>query len=261
MLAFHSRLLVQCSLPYRRQVTTVWQRTNGKITLSMMANPDIGLPYGVYPRLLLIWVTTEAVRTQQRRIDLHSGLTRFMRELGISPHANGPQMRRFKDQVLRLFSTTMSSYFTDDHHARSQTMTFTDDMELWWDPYRPSEPLQRDSYLILSEKFFQTVTEHAIPLDWRGIQTFKGSALALDIYSWLIYRMGYLKTPTQIPWDLLRWQFGGDYADTKGGRYGFKRDFSAQLQAVLQVYADARVDVDLQHGITLRPSPLHISRR
>lgn len=88
-----------------------------------------------------------------------------------------------------------------------------------------------NSYLVLSEKFYALLTNHPVPVDLRDIQVLKGSALALDIYCWLVYRLSYLKHPTTIPWELLQMQFGGEYADTKQGRYEFKRTFQTQLQA------------------------------
>jgi hypothetical protein len=269
MLGFQSQLLVQCSLPYRRQPSNEWTRRNGRLTLTIMTPKDIGLPYGTIARLLLIWVVTEAVRTQSRRIDLHDPMIRFMRQIGIAQHANGKEIQRFKDQVQRLFSSTISTHFVqvedDSHHPQQyfhyQGFTLTDELLLWWDPHRLSPSFNRESYLELSEQFYHLITDSSVPIDLRGIQAIKGSALALDIYSWLIYRLGYLKSPTRIPWDFLREQFGGEYASNKEGRYGFKREFTTQLGAVLQIYTNARVDVNMQTGVTLRPSPLHIDRK
>ena len=43
------------------------------------------LPYGNLPRLLLAWVSTEAVRTQSRELVLGRSLSEFMRALGLEP--------------------------------------------------------------------------------------------------------------------------------------------------------------------------------
>ena len=118
MLGYQARILVQCSLPYRRQLVNEWTRRNGTMILTLWAPKDIGLPYGAYPRLLLSWVTTEAVRTKKRQLSLRDSLTRFMADLGINRHATGPQMRRFKDQTRRLFNTTVHSTVIDRHPTR-----------------------------------------------------------------------------------------------------------------------------------------------
>ncbi len=44
-----------------------------------------GLPYGTYPRLLLAWLNTEAVRTKERTIILGHSLSEFMRQLDLIP--------------------------------------------------------------------------------------------------------------------------------------------------------------------------------
>ncbi len=261
MLGYQARLLVQCSLPYRQQLVHEWTRRNGGLKLSVMTPQTIGLPYGAYPRLLLTWIATEAVRTKKRHLELRESLTRFMADLGINRHATGPQIRRFRNQVQRLFASTITTYSdpTVEHQPfMVQTMTLADDMVLWWNPIL-SAP-DATSYLVLSEKFYALLTERPVPVDLRVIQALKGSALALDIYSWLVYRLGYLKQSTTIPWEVLQVQFGGEYAMTRQGRYEFKRKFQIQLKAVLQLYSTAHVTADSQ-GITLQPSRLHITRR
>lgn len=258
-LRYQARILVQCSLPYRRPPVNEWTRHNGILELSLMAPQAIGLPYGAYPRLLLTWVTTEAVRTKKRELVLRDSLTRFMADLGIARHANGEKIRRFKDQTRRLFNTTITSTMTDATRAMTDDIGFrlASRVQLWWTPWNNASDASR---IILTEEFFHLVTAHPVPVDLRAIKVLKGSALALDIYSWLVYRLGYLTKPTTIPWELLQGQFGSDYAPTKSGRYAFKKEFQEQLRAVLQLYATAKVTAD-SLGVTLRPSRLHITRK
>ncbi len=258
MLGYQARILVQCSLPYRRQLMNEWTRTNGNMTLTLLAPKAIGLPYGAYPRLILTWVTTEAVRTQKRNLDLHESMASFIREVGINQHATGPQIRRFKDQIRRLFATTVMSSWETKHFTRDTGFRLASELHMWWDPVPTAlggAPVQ----VVLTEEFFRAITERPMPVKLRALNALKGSALALDIYSWLVYRLSYLKQPTTIPWELLRMQFGSNYADTRSGRYAFKKDFQEQLQAALQVYAEAKATVDAQ-GVTLAPSPLAVDR-
>ncbi len=260
MLGYQAQILVQCSLPYRRQLLNEWTRTNGNVTLTLWAPKAIGLPYGAYPRLILTWVTTEAVRTRSRELDLHDSLTRFIREIGINKHATGPQIRRFRDQTRRLFATTITASLTDDREQVYDTgFRLASELRMWWDPVVAST--HDPAHLVLSEEFYRAVTERAIPVDLRALNVLKGSALALDIYSWLVHRLSYLKRPTTIPWELLQVQFGSNYAETRSGRYAFKKDFQEQLREVLQLYPDAKVTADQQQGLILAPSRLAIGRR
>ena len=86
-----ARLFTQTSLPYRDPGDVpAWGRRNG--SLSLVVQPgmridqsgkpvSIGYPYGTIPRLLLTWLSTEAVRTQSAELSLGSSLAEFMRSL------------------------------------------------------------------------------------------------------------------------------------------------------------------------------------
>ena len=66
-LGFMARLLALCSLPRTNPGTRKeYKRINGPFTLYMTAIGDNKLPFGNFPRLLMAWVSTEAVRTQSR---------------------------------------------------------------------------------------------------------------------------------------------------------------------------------------------------
>jgi len=69
-LGFMPRLLVLTTLPHRRPECHRFERVNGRHTLRMSAPRRVGLPYGSYPRLLLAYLTTQAVRTKSPQIDL-----------------------------------------------------------------------------------------------------------------------------------------------------------------------------------------------
>ncbi len=54
-----------------------------------MAPSSVGLPYGMVPRLLIAWVTTEAVRIRERELVLGESLSGFMSELdGLLPKSS-----------------------------------------------------------------------------------------------------------------------------------------------------------------------------
>jgi hypothetical protein len=52
-LGYMARAMVQATMPHGATKETVFRRRNGAYTLTMLADPDIGLPYGALPRLLL----------------------------------------------------------------------------------------------------------------------------------------------------------------------------------------------------------------
>jgi len=78
-----ARLLVQTTLPDSRQSSKTFARANGALKVSVSAHPLLELPYGRYPRLLMAWVTTEAVRTREPVLQLGPSLSSFMSQLGL----------------------------------------------------------------------------------------------------------------------------------------------------------------------------------
>jgi hypothetical protein len=82
---------VQATLPHSDPGDVpVWTRTNGRLTLVVRPYYDHRQrrhlhPYGTVPRLLLFWMTTEAVRTRSRVLHPGDTVAEFMRELGLNP--------------------------------------------------------------------------------------------------------------------------------------------------------------------------------
>jgi len=109
-LGFMARLLVQATLPHKDPGADVFtfERSNGNLNLLIMAPPRVGLPWGKTPRLLLSWLTTEAVRTQSPLLELGTNLSQFMRELGLTPTGGkAGTITRLRDQIRRLFSSAI----------------------------------------------------------------------------------------------------------------------------------------------------------
>jgi hypothetical protein len=82
--------------------------------------------------------------------------------------------------------------------------------------------------LELSPDFYETLRNHAVPLDYRALSALKHSALALDIYTWLAHRLCRVREAggVRLTWDNLRDQFGQEYGNIKD----FKREFLSVLR-------------------------------
>ncbi len=107
-LGFMARLLALCSLPRTNPGNRKeYKRVNGPFTLYMTAGGGNKLPYGNLPRLLLAWVSTEAVRTRSRVLVLGKSLSEFMRTLDIYS-SSGRKHTRLRNQMKRLFGWGMS---------------------------------------------------------------------------------------------------------------------------------------------------------
>lgn len=84
-LGFMARALTLATMPHSKPDSNEFVRKNGSFTMTMIALSVVGLPYGSVPRLLLAWLTTEAVRTKERELILGDSMSIFMRELGLVP--------------------------------------------------------------------------------------------------------------------------------------------------------------------------------
>src|SRR5580704_4630872 len=107
----------QCGIPYKNPGDGVleWDRKQGHASLRIEAGSAIdpntggfkrlGLPYGEKPRLVLIHLATEAVRTGSPVVDVEESMTAFARSPGLE--TNGQQLRSLKDPLARLAAATV----------------------------------------------------------------------------------------------------------------------------------------------------------
>ena len=91
----------------------------------MIAGADKKLPYGNLPRLLLAWISTEAVRTQSRVLVLGDSLSEFMRELGIYS-TSGRGHIRLRNQMRRLFQCHVQLIYEHEHGERFVSSAIAD---------------------------------------------------------------------------------------------------------------------------------------
>jgi hypothetical protein len=218
---------------------------------------DQPLPYGTIPRLVMVHVSSEAIRTRNRSVEIGDSMRQFLTTLGMQ--TNGGERGGYtalKRQMEALAACRLSL------GMQSQGRVVTVDAK----PIKRFEAwLQHDGtqhtlwpgVLELSQDFYDTLAEHAVPLDYRALSALKHSALALDIYTWLAHRLCRVAKPggVKLSWENLREQFGQEYSSSKN----FKREFRDILRQVCVVYPDARID-ETPGGLILYPSRPPLSK-
>ena len=128
-LGFMARMLALCSLPRTNPGDKLqYVRRNGPFTLYMTVSGSAKLPYGNIPRLLLAWVCTEAVRTQNRELVLGDSLSAFMRSVGVY-NTGGSVRSRLQDQMRRLFNVHVQLGYEHEHGAVSVNSQVADRTE------------------------------------------------------------------------------------------------------------------------------------
>ena len=141
-MGFMARLMALCCLPRTNPGDQPqYKRVNGPYTLIMTATSEYKLPFGNLPRLLLAWVCTEAVRTQNRELVLGASLAEFMRKLGISSDSGGSrgERTRLRNQMKRLFHASVRLIYEDKNGMVSAGSLIADRTELWWNERKPNE--------------------------------------------------------------------------------------------------------------------------
>lgn len=274
-LCFIGREFVQVNLPHQDQgEKSLWVRKNGDLTMAVQAGVDgetgglLGLPFGTIPRLLLYWITTEAVRTESRTLHIGDSLNDFVRKVGLNPATGGGKRgdsARLKEQCRRLFRARFTYTRTISQPGRVGESYV--DLQiaprgelLWTPPEHGSQPLF-GSRIELGDLFFESIMESQIPIDLRAVKILKKSPLALDLYSFLSYR-AFLSWKNQreviIPWRSLHQQVGSNYSCVKNFRK-YAKDAITKIQIVypaLQIeYLPGRLKLEISEPVVSIKSP------
>jgi len=260
---FVCRSMVSASMPHSKVAGTQYKRGYNNFTLTIMGNEEAGgIPYGTYPRLILCWLTSEIVKTQSREIFLGQSLSEFMNKLGLRvTGGRWGTISRFREQMKRLFSSHITFSYEDKNKGQwlNVNMNIADKTHIFWDPKQPNQLDLFKSKVFVGQEFYEEIKKTPVPINIAAINALKNSSLALDIYFWISYRLGYLSKPIEISFLSLQMQFGSGYKNTPKGLYEFKRKFLQQLKKVLVIYPEAKIGIK-DTGILISPSAPHVSK-
>jgi hypothetical protein len=248
----------QAALPHRRLANEAgWQIESERMALvvepGMRPTPSgkpepIGVPYGSRARLIMIYLQSEAVRTQSREILLGRSLREWLSKMGIP--VGGKSLKDVRDQCERISRCRLS--LTVRHGSRvGMTNQNVVDTAMFVDTDDPGQGSLFVETARLSEGFYEQLQRHPVPLQDAAIRAIANNSMALDVYAWLAYRLHSLDKPRPISWKAIKAQFGAGY----GRMDHFKNNFRPTLSLALAVYPDARVDEDGNGaGLILHPS-------
>ena len=257
-------VLALCGLPYRdpgpvREVVREYGRNSLSLSAGRLKNPQTGemeaqgLPYGPKARLLLLHLCTEAVRQKSPVIAVADTLSGFMREMGFAvTGGERGTIRAFKEQLNRLAACSMQIGLWDGReNASTLTVPPFRRLELW----RPQggqgggEVVTWQREVEFHRDFYDSLKQHALPVDIRAARAFSGSARKLDLLFWVGYRLRALQRPLRLTWDNLHRQFGADNACQRSFRQAFKADFAG----LCEVFPRLPISLD-ERGMLLNPA-------
>ena len=266
-LGFMARMMALCSLPRSNPGNRLqYKRVNGPYTLYMNAVGGCKLPFGNLPRLLMAWLSTEAVRTQSRELVLGRSLAEFMRTLGVlssdSGGASGVRTR-LRNQMRRLFNAHVRLVYEDEHGEQFVSSAIADRGAFWWNERKHDQPSLWESKIYLGEAFFNEIINHPVPIDMNILKALKRSALGLDLYLWLVYRTFALRAPQRLTWKQLYCQFGAhpakasDNNTVQAFRYKVLRELKKIKMAWKELNYSTAPGVLILHPSTPAIAPLN----
>jgi hypothetical protein len=259
-IVYQHSLFCQVVLPRSRPQNRVFKRSYRQSSIRIEAGElwdgstwvDQPLPAGPKPRLALIHINSEAVRTRSRFIDIGNSCAEFLRRLGLNDQS-GNTYTLFKREMMALAACRMTLGFTVNNEAVTLHTQPIEEFRAWIGIDENQSTLWPGS-LELSQRYFDSLLDHAVPFDPRAVRALAHSAMALDAYAFLARRLHSLKKPVKVTWQQFHEQFGHEYQDVKE----FKKRWVEGVRAALAVYPSAKVE-QITGGLLLHPSfpPVH----
>lgn len=220
----------------------------------------LGVPYGALPRLILIHIMTEAVRTKSRHVRLGDSLTDWLRKMKFKTVSFGPRgtATLVREQLDRLLACEWMIRWDAPERAGRQDFGIKE-IRLTTE-YAGSNLLGGGftREIVLSEGFYDSLVDHAVPLNENAISQLRDSATALDLYTWLAYRLPRISNgrPAVLSWQQLAVHFGNDGHNIRKFRQTIREAWEKMVSGV---YPEARVEFDTK-AVYLYPSPSPLQR-
>ena len=239
--------LVKTTLPHREPKDSRFLRVNGQDRTSLFTDRSIGLPFGVYPRLIVIELATRAVRTKSRTYVIGRSINEMLTRMGISNRGGRDgQATLARDQLDRL---CWAKFVTS--HLSKYKPTALNVADRWLE--KTSNGLE----VTLTERFFEQATKSAVPLDPFILRKLRRSPLSIDIYGWITYRLSTLEEPTAISWASVERQFGSEYKNPRQFRWKFR----LAVERLRSVWP-GELSIDIQERrVVLSPGPPSVASR
>jgi hypothetical protein len=246
------------SLPHKPQIGTTWKREGHQLTLVLHAGVDrqektVGLPYGSYARFILLFLQSEAIRTQSREIELGASMKRWLVSMGLS--VGGKTYRLVSEQARRISMCTLMFFSSREGADIVRRGGFVDGAITMAEALGDQPSLWQERVL-LNEEFYRALRDHPVPLSESALRAIGPRSMVIDVYIWLAYRLHALRRDVEVGWPALFAQFGAGYSRLRD----FRRDFIEALELALAAYPEANVGMG-ERGVILRPSRPAIAAR
>ncbi len=258
-IGYINNFLISISLPHSNRSKYFFKKNIKYSSLKVISDPDYGLPYGRIPRIIIIWLCTEAKLKKSPIIYLGKSKNEFLKKLGLIPSGgkNG-SINRIKNQINRLLNSKISIIYKKNNIYKFKNLNIINNAIFFW----KKNSNFRKSNISLSKQFYENIKNNCLPIDLRIIKNIR-SPLALDIYIWLTWKIKIIKKKTIITWKKLKLKFGFNYKNSDKGLYNFKIEFIKKLKYIFSYYPKINICI-LKTGLKIKnthPYLLHIKKK
>jgi len=247
------------SLPHRRIMEPLWTRQGNRTKLLVESGRTgeggwIGVPYGSVARLILLYLQTEAVRTNSPEVELGRSMRSWMTRMSLASGGRNYQLVAEQARRISACRLTFLTDLTGGAELRHNGAFVQDAISLVGisDTNQPS--LWQDK-VRLDGGFWKSLLAHPVPVREEAIKAIGPRSMAIDVYVWLAYRLHSLSKATPVSWPAIHAQFGAGFKAIRQ----MKPVFVEALNLALAVYPEARVDVEV-NGLALHPSAPAVPR-
>lgn len=258
-------VFAQCFLPIRRLAPDDkrYEVRHGRaallITAGDLLNPatqqfvQMEVPSGSAARIALAHINNHIIRARTLEealyVPMGDSLRDFMDYQGLAIGGkNGKEVTR---QIHNLAAARIVLGLWTAEHARQVNTQIADAIDFWLERDRRQRTLWQP-VMRVSDRYADAIREHCVPHDMRALVGLYGNTRAMDIYTWLAYRLPRVKERTSVlvRFDDLKPIFG---AGVKDG-HKFRQAFKKALGEAMRWYPVGRVGVE-KEGLRLFQSP------
>jgi hypothetical protein len=269
--SFLHRSFCMAGLPLRNPKSAHFSRSdetfslniNGRIlTLPGGRTLTIPVPSGAKGRLLMVWMGTEAQKGGRVNGDRWLEIGRikpWLQSIGIRPY--GESLAVTKDQLVRLTFSDFTFILKDNNRHlfkgdRLIDSAAFDDQDLGYYADGEFEKVRWPLGIRLTDAAYKRFRENAIAIPTSRLAAIANSAMAIDIFLFLCYRL------PQIPFgesELVTWrQLIAQFGSGKESVSKFRETFTVSIQAALKAYPEANIHFEPNkpacEGLVLRYS-------
>ena len=268
-ISFTHSVFAQCFLPLRtlKNGQTIYTVKHGRASLAIQAgvllNPVTGdleqqnVPYGSAARIVLAHIHNHIIRSgsleESIEIPMGESLRNFFRKYNLS--YGGKNGKQIETQVRNIAAAHITIGLWNENHAvQVDVPKLAKRIDFWLERDERQRSLWQPC-MTINPEYAETIKERAVPLDIRVLIGLYGKPRAIDVFTWLSYRLPLIheKKGVFLPY------FGKHglhtiFGSTIQHKGMFKAGFEKTLKEVAKYYSEARLSLE-KDGLRLFNSP------